>query len=377
MIPTERSSSERHADTVLATSAAAIPDVDEFVEHLNADHADTIRFLVRHIAACHEPVHAEVTEIGQFGVDVDVDTHLAPTRVHLPFPTPVSDLTGAHQQLRALLVTARERAGDAEPLTSVERETSSTRDLPTLVTHVAAVTDRSPNLREVVLHGGLEEFVSRGGDQFVYLMVRRDPRGNVPADHTITAQLAGDPDSRPIAAYYTVRSWDAQTQRLTLWLARHGHHTSVGEWAGRCEIGERVALWGPRRGRTIRTDATSYLFVTDETGLGAVAALLDELPPETPALVLAETADHEHVVELPPGPNTTVTWHFREGDAPGTSTRLLCAVQELDLRETRPHDLVAFGAGEARQIAALRRHLRRDVGMPPANVVLTGYWRRS
>ena len=96
------------------------------------------------------------------------------------------------------------------PLGNTDPEPAPTRSPSTFVSRVAEITDRSPNLREVVLEGGLDGFRSSGGDQFVYLMVRRDGDAEVPADHTLAAQLDADPETGPIAAYYTVRSWDVE-----------------------------------------------------------------------------------------------------------------------------------------------------------------------
>lgn len=358
------------------TSDPAIPDADELVEHLNAHHADTVLFLVRHAAARPDADGAEIAEIGRAGVEIDVIAGADRSRTRLAFPAVVSVLGDIHDQLVAILAATRDRVGDLEPITSLERELATNREIPTHVTHVADFIDRSPNLREVVLEGGLDRFVSSGRDQFVYLMVRRDARSEVPADHSIAAQAAAAPGTGPIAAYYTVRSWNSVSGRITLWIVRHDHRGSVGDWAGRCEIGERVALWGPRSGAVPRTGTTSYLFVVDESGLGAVAALLDELPPKATAHVIVETVDAEHVVDLPQHSGATVTWLYRGDEAPGTGERLLRAVRSLDLATGRRAGLFAFGAGEARQMAAIRRHLRHDMGMAASDVSMTGYWRR-
>lgn len=263
------------------------------------------------------------------------------------------------------------------PLGNTETEPASTHSPSTFVSRVAEVTDRSPNLREVVLEGGLEAFVSSGGDQFVYLMVRRDGFAEIPADHTLAAQLDADPESGPIAAYYTVRSWDAERRRMTLWMVRHEHPGSVGGWAGRCEIGERVAVWGPRDGFGVRPGHTSYLFVADESGLGAIAALLDELPHGASAQVFVETVDAHHVIDLPVRAGVAVTWLYRGDDEPGAGARLLHEVRALNLTTEKARGLFAFGAGESRQMTEIRKYLRQEIAMAANDVSMTGYWRRN
>ena len=261
--------------------------------------------------------------------------------------------------------------------TAGARQRSLVQSLPTFVSHVAEITDQSPNVREIVLEGGLDRFVSLGGDQFVYLMVQRPGGTEVPTDHTMAAQLGADPGTGPIGAYYTVRSWDARFHRMTLWMVRHGHPGSVGHWADHCAIGERVAVWGPREGCGTRADVTSWLIVADESGLGAVAALLDELPAGASARVTVETVDAGHVIELPSRDGVTVTWLHRGHDDAGTGTRLLNAVRTIDLTNDKPRGLVAFGAGESRQMTDIRNYLRRHIGIAPNNVSITGYWRRN
>jgi NADPH-dependent ferric siderophore reductase len=241
---------------------------------------------------------------------------------------------------------------------------------------VAEVAELTPNLRQVVLQGGLVGFVSIGGDQFVYLMVRRGGGAELPADHTLSAQLDADPRTGPMAAYCTVRSWDARARRLTLWMVRHGHD-GVGRWADRCEIGERVALWGPRRVFDLPSGASSYLFVTDESGLGALAALLDELPDRAAGYAIIETVDSRHVIDLPAPAGIAVTWLYRGDDEPGSGARLLDAVRALDLTSDAEGRLVAFGAGESGQMTRIRNYLRREIGLSAADVSMTGYWRRA
>jgi NADPH-dependent ferric siderophore reductase len=275
------------------------------------------------------------------------------------------------------VATASRRSGvaDSGGEAAHERRRLSVQSLPTFVSNVAEITDRSPNVREIVFEGGLDTFASLGGDQFVYLMVRQPGGADVPADHTMSAQLAADPMTGPIGAYYTVRGWDRRAHRITLWMVRHGRRGSVGSWVDRCTIGERVALWGPRAGFGARPAAGSWLFVADESGFGAVAALLDELPAGASARVFVETVDAGHEVELPLRDGVTVTWLHRGPDEAGTGERLLGAVRELDRATDTARGLVAFGAGESAQMTKIRHHLRRHIRLPAADISVTGYWR--
>ncbi len=259
--------------------------------------------------------------------------------------------------------------------TAVEQPDVAT--IPTFHTSVLAVSPLNDRLVEVDLGGGLDEFTSLGGDQFFYMMMPRPGGEPIPAGYTMADYMGQVAEERPLGAYYTVRRWDAERRRITIWVVAHGHDAGAGHWFERCRVGDRVLIWGPRHSFSPPVDARRQLFVADETGLAAVVALLEETPVGRPSTVILETTDEQHTIDLSGFPDATVRWLFRGGDDAGTGDALLRAVRDLD------HDpdvgragLVAFGAAESRQISAVRRHLRHAVGMPAASVFMTGYWRR-
>ena len=159
-----------------------------------------------------------------------------------------------------------------------------------------------------------------------------------------------------MGAYYTVRRWDPERRRITIWVVVHGHDAGVGRWFEQCRVGDRVVIWGPRHSFSPPVEAREQLLVADETGFAAVVALLDETPPGRPSTVVLETIDEQHTIDLSGFPDVTVRWLFRGDAEPGTGDALLRAVRDIDLDAA---GLVAFGAAESRQITAVRRHLRR------------------
>jgi NADPH-dependent ferric siderophore reductase len=52
-------------------------------------------------------------------------------------------------------------------------------------------------------------------------------------------------------------------------------------------------------------------------------------------------------------------------------------VRDLDLGDAGGTEWWAFGGAESRQITAVRKHLRQEVGWPAERVSMTGYWRRE
>ena len=159
-----------------------------------------------------------------------------------------------------------------------------------------------------------------------------------------------------------------------MWFVLHDADAGVSGWAARAVPGDRVALWGPRRSHEPPRHTTSQLLVADETGLGAVAAILDEADADQAIHVVLEAADADHLVDLPTGPHIMTEWLFRDGDRAGTGTRLLDAVRRLELDLA---GLYAYGAAETHQISAVRAHLRSERGLAAQQVRMTGYWRRT
>ena len=215
-----------------------------------------------------------------------------------------------------LIAEARQGAGEDVPLTSLEREVAGRGTLPTFVTNVRAVAELTPNLRQVVIGGPeLAHIRLVGGDQFFYVLVTRPGDEPLPDGYAMADWMAADEATRPYGAYYTVRHWNPERAEITLWAVVHGHAAGVGGWFAHCAPGDRLAIWGPRHGfwsdgvYAPTTGARHHLFVTDESGFAAVAALLDLLPAADSATVLAETADPDHAITFPRR-RTNVRWSY-------------------------------------------------------------------
>ena len=95
--------------------------------------------------------------------------------------------------------------------------------------------------------------------------------------------------------------------------------------------------------------------------------------------MVVEAADEAAVRALPAGPNTRVTWlgaADHSTPAPGAGRKpwdtLADAVRAMPLPEGRGY---AWGGGESRALTALRRYLRKEVGMAREQVSLVAYWR--
>jgi NADPH-dependent ferric siderophore reductase len=181
-------------------------------------------------------------------------------------------------------------------------------------------------------------------------------------------------DGTPRWAYYTVRRWRPDDREVDMWFVLHEPEGPVSGWAAGASPGDTVSLWGPRTSFHPPAGTRSLLLVADDTGLPAVAAILDDRDEATTARVVIEAHDRDHAVELALRPGDEIHWMFRDGREPGTGGGLADAVAEMDLDTD---GLYAFGAAESREITAVRRLLRGERGMAQPNVQMTGYWRRQ
>lgn len=346
------------------------------VEHFNGNHADTVLFLARFAADAKDAIDAEVIDVDTEGVNFTVGDGTRTWDARLRFDGAVSTAAEVQGQLLGKLNDARADVGDREPVTSLERELATTGSLPTHVCEVVAVEQLTPNLVEITL-GGLDEFTSLGADQFFLVMVPKEGEPPLSADYSMADYRAAEPEDQPHAAYYTVRRFDAPAGRLTFWAVLHGHEAGVGEWAGRCEVGERIAIWGPREGMGLDHAADRYLLVADESGLPAVVVLLEEIPAGVPVHVVIEVRDGEDTMVLPRRGDAEVSWVHRGEAAPGTGTALLDEVRSLfEGGSVSTDGLVVFGAGESRQMTGVRKYVRNEQKLPAPSVHCTGYWRR-
>lgn len=358
-------------------SAEVLAELDLTIEHFNANHADTVLFLAKYAGGCMNATDAEARHIDALGVELSVMSQGESGIARLDFTESVSTTLEVQSQLIAKIALARTAAGDGVAITSLEREREVAASLPTFALSVASARNLTPHLREIVVEGDLEGFVSHRGDQFVLVMVPRSSAEQIPDGYTMADYRAADPNDQPLGGYYTIQSWDQDAGRITLWVVLHGHGAGVGGWAARAVTGDRIALWGPREGFGVRQSATSHLFVTDESGFAAVSAMLADISNDATVTIIAETVDAEHVVDLGASDGTKLIWLFRGDSEPGTGGRLLDAVRalELETNSTGIDGLVAFGAAESKQISDVRKYLRHELGMAADSVSMTGYWR--
>lgn len=177
-----------------------------------------------------------------------------------------------------------------------------------------------------------------------------------------------------MAAYYTSRRRRPESGEVDVWVVLHGHATGVSEWSEQARPGDPLAIWGPRTSFSPPADTTDYLLICDESGLAAIASIIEGLSSDVLVYVIAETVDEHHHVALPDRPSVSVDWLHRGSAPPGTSGLLYDAVAQCSVSSGRPY---VYGAGESGELTQIRRHLREECSLDQEQVTVVGYWRRA
>ncbi|HEY8544532.1 MAG TPA: SIP domain-containing protein [Acidimicrobiales bacterium] len=355
---------------------------DEYVESMNGEFSDATLFVAQVLGERPAATAARVVGLSPDGVDLAVTgVDGGEERVTVAFPERVTTLDELTMALFNLVTRAREVSG-TEGTTSAEAEIEEIRSYRTMLAEVVAVEDVHPHLRRITFSGDdLEGMVLPGPDAFLYVLLPPPGRTELTIDASFTWEGYHDmpEEERPVGAYYTVRRWDPETRRVEMLFVLHGDADGGGEgpassWAAKAAVGDPVALWGPRTSFAPPEGTRRYLLVGDETGLPAIAAIIEWLDPDVPVQVVAEVADAASRQELPARPGVDVVWCHRDGAEAGTTTLLLDAVRALPPLSEGTY---VWGGGESRTFARLRRHVRQERGLPQEAVDLIAYWRRD
>ena len=147
----------------------------------------------------------------------------------------------------------------------------------------------------------------------------------------------------------------------------HADPGPAAAWAQQVKPGDAARVAGPRGSRGIPADAGRYLLIADETALPSVTRWLSLIPSGIPVSVIAMVGDDgAWVSEYLGGVDVTVV--NRSSDSALAAVEAFGPIDE---------ETFVWAAGEATELVPLRRHLRRELGLPKEQVVVDGYWRRG
>lgn len=236
---------------------------------------------------------------------------------------------------------------------------------------VQAVRDVSPGLRRITLAGeALTRFNSASFDDHIKLMLP-------PADGSplVLPTLGADGPStpppgavRPTMRDFTPRAFDVAAATLEIEFALHGHGPAAS-WAANAQPGQQVGVGGPRGSLVIPVDSDWHLLVGDETALPAIARRLEELPAGSVVQAFIATRDAADRRTLTTAAALQIQWF--DANEPEALARAVAAWTPP------PGEGYAWAAGEAAEIAAVRRVLVGQHALPKEQVRAAAYWKRG
>jgi NADPH-dependent ferric siderophore reductase len=207
---------------------------------------------------------------------------------------------------------------------------------------VASITPLGPGFVSITFQSeDLADFVSMSFDDHVKLLFNDEVRRD-----------------------YTPRAFSREERSLTIEFALHGHGTA-SEWARNAQVGQKLAIGGPRGSMIVPLEFDWHLLVGDSTALPAISRRLEELPQDARAFVavLAGDADRR---EFSSRARVDVQW-VDTADALAEALRLLSLPEGLGF---------AWGGGEARAMARVRQVLN-EKGLPREQTRVSAYWKQG
>jgi len=170
----------------------------------------------------------------------------------------------------------------------------------------------------------------------------------------------------PVRRDYTPRGFDNAACELTLEFALHGDGPAA-QWAAQAEPGQRLRIAGPRGSFLIPLDYDWHLLVGDETALPAIARRLEELPDGARAVAIIQAPDPADRRALPTAAALELSW-VDDGAA------ALALLRGMALPRGEGY---VWAAGEAAEMAELRRVLVDEKGHDKRAIRAAAYWKRG
>ena len=239
---------------------------------------------------------------------------------------------------------------------------------------VTRVEQLTPHMVRVVVGGESLRQIAAGSCTDQYLKVLF-PQPGVACPEPFDLGLVRETLPReawPVVRTYTIRKWLPDIPEMWVDFVVHGDGGVAGPWAARAQPGEPFRFLGPRGAYAPSPAAAWHLLAGDESALPAIAAALDGMPAGAPVRAFIEVAGPAEEQKLETVGDAEITWLHR-GDRP-IGEELVAAVRALEFPSGRLH---GFVHGEANLVKELRRHLRRERGVPLDQLSISGYWRRG
>ncbi|MFB9840228.1 siderophore-interacting protein [Actinoallomurus acaciae] len=243
----------------------------------------------------------------------------------------------------------------------------------------------SANFARVTLgRGDIDRFKPMGYDQWfrLFLPVGGGSLAKVPKRLDMVSYLrflTVSKNVRPVLRNYSVRAYrpdGPEGPELDVDVVLHGSPDDgtagpASAWAQTCRPEDPVAILDEGIGFNPPPGTRHVVLVADETGLPAVAGILDSLPHDARGHAIVEIPDEADRQELTGPPGVTVDWLPRA--TTGLPAGQFAYREAIGLRLPQ-EPTYGWVVGEQALATGVRRHWVAS-GLPKDNIMFCGYWR--
>lgn len=234
---------------------------------------------------------------------------------------------------------------------------------------VTATRKLSPGFVRITLGGeDLVGFASSGPTDHSKLFFPDPATGVISAPALIDGRMHRPETGTIVVRDYTPREFrDGPSPELDFDFYLHGDGPASA-WASAAAVGDPLVVAGPRGSRLPPSGIARVLLAADETALPALARWIESLPNDVEIVAFAVVANESDAAYLEPAHvnRARLAWIDRAPDALERAFRAYGPISA---------DTFVWVAGEATSLIPIRRYLRRELGLPAAQVKVDGYWK--
>lgn len=225
---------------------------------------------------------------------------------------------------------------------------------------VTAVQRVAPDMVRLTIGGAeLAGFVSNGAADHIKLFLPNPETG------IITTPKDGNPAAVISRDFTPLVRESGDGTVIDLDFYTHVNPGPAASFALNATVGSALAIGGPRGSRSFPAGITRLIVVADETAMPSASRWVADARVGTEVVVIATVTGDGAWVQGYVGESARVIV------TPNDAGAALAELASVGITEST----FVFVAGNAAVLVPIRRHLRRTLALPAAQVAVSGYWR--
>ncbi|MBV0895909.1 siderophore-interacting protein [Microbacterium sp. NC79] len=225
---------------------------------------------------------------------------------------------------------------------------------------VTAVQRIAPDMVRLTVGGAdLAGFMSNGAADHIKLFLPNPETG------VITTPKDGNPAAVISRDFTPLIRETANGTELDLDFYTHVNPGPAASFALNATPGSALVIGGPRGSRSFPAGVERLIVVADETAMPSASRWVADAPAGAEVFVIATVSGDGAWVQNYVGDRATVIVTANAAEP------AIAALTEIGITDTT----FVFVAGNAANLITVRRHLRRALALPAAQVAVSGYWR--